>query len=83
MLQAVDPGQLSAPGNCELHRYIPHDEVPRNRAARPHQGSRRKGAADGPHRAAARRLGDSIRGADGAATAATRLQELLSPAYQR
>jgi UDP:flavonoid glycosyltransferase YjiC (YdhE family) len=39
--------------------------------------------ADGPHRAAAWRLGDSIRAADGVATAATRLQELLSPAYQQ
>jgi UDP:flavonoid glycosyltransferase YjiC (YdhE family) len=133
---AVDPGQLSAPGNCELHRYVPHDEVlpgvsmvighgghattmralawgrplliipmhpmldqpmigkavseagaavilPKTAPPARIREAAARLLADGPHRAAARRLGDSIRAADGAATAATRLQELLSPAYQR
>ena len=133
---AVDPGQLSAPGNCELHRYVPHNDVlPGVSLVIGHGGHAttmralawgrpllivpmhpmldqpmigqavseagagetlpttaspariREAAgrllADGPHRAAAWRLGDSIRAADGAATAATRLQELLSPAYQQ
>ena len=133
---AVDPGQLSAPGNCELHRYVPHNDVlPGVSLVIGHGGHAttmralawgrplliipmhpmldqpmigqavseagagetlpttaspariREAAvrllADGPHRTAARRLGDSIRAANGAATAATRLQELLSPAYQR
>jgi len=133
---AVDPGQLSAPGNCELHRYVPHNDVlPGVSLVIGHGGHAttmralawgrplliipmhpmldqpmigqavseagagetlpttaspariREAAvrllADGPHRAAAWRLGDSIRAADGVATAATRLQELLSPAYQQ
>lgn len=133
---AVDPGQLRAPGYCELYRYVPHDDMlPGVSLVISHGGHAtamralawgrpmliipmhpmldqpmigqaisEAGAgetlpnsasparigeaaarllADGPHRAAARRLGDSIRAADGAATAASRLQVLLAPAYQR
>ena len=132
---AIDPGQLSAPANCELHRYVPHDDVlpgvsmvighgghattmralawgrplliipmhpmldqpmigkavsdagagetlPASAPPAPIREAVARLVADGPHRAAARRLGDDIRAANGAATAASRLRELLAPAYQ-
>lgn len=130
---AIDPERLRAAGNCEVHRYLPHDEVlpsvslvighgghattmralAWNRpllimpmhpmldqpmigqtvsehgagevlpgTASPARIAEAVGRllSDGPHRAAAERLGAKIRARDGAAVAADRLTAVLAPA---
>ena len=81
---AVDAGRLRVPANVELHSWLPHaevmTEVSMGRKSSPEKirAAVEELLADGPHRAAAARLGAEVRSLPGAQLGADTVEALLT-----